>query len=282
MRFKITKKWNIHYNLGIFTNESKEIVGNSQYGYYIFRDNRLLKRKIEEVETIANTNSVDYEIFPAEVRSYGQYCGEVLYTIAQHFGHKISINKTDISNKFSIDLYYKDFNSNKHFSHIYRDSEGKILFLYVLHILTFINSTVKLFKLFESNDNGWWLRVYYITYHYAMRRLVDIKNHFDNNKSNHNGFDILINEILNTGSTILSNSQFRNCMMHYDLYDKNNNFLIAPNYLNPNLTLFGLVESHFNGVTYEQIKLDIIDRLINISDILAKWLNIPFKHLQKL
>ena len=38
--------------------------------------------------------------------------------------------------------------------------------LYLLHILTFINSTIRLLGECEKDDTGWWLRIYYIAYYY--------------------------------------------------------------------------------------------------------------------
>ncbi|OAA86793.1 hypothetical protein [Clostridium ljungdahlii] len=39
LRFRFMQDWNIHYNLGIFIDRKGNIVGNSQYGYYIYQDN---------------------------------------------------------------------------------------------------------------------------------------------------------------------------------------------------------------------------------------------------
>jgi len=50
LRFGFMKNWNIHYNLGVFFDSDDNIVGNSQLGYYIYQDNELLKKKIEDVK----------------------------------------------------------------------------------------------------------------------------------------------------------------------------------------------------------------------------------------
>ena len=84
-------------------------------------------------------------------------------------------------NKVNKRLYYRDFNTNKHFKNLYKNDEGKALTLYLLHILSTINSVIRIFKEYEKDDYGWWMRIYYITYYYAMERLKDIKNHIDMN-----------------------------------------------------------------------------------------------------
>lgn len=44
LTFSFMKNWNIHYNLGIYTNKDKIVIGNTQYNYYLLQDNRFLKR----------------------------------------------------------------------------------------------------------------------------------------------------------------------------------------------------------------------------------------------
>ena len=153
-----------------------------------------------------------------------------------------------------------------------------------MHILASINSATKLFGLFEKDDYGWWLRFYYIVYHYAIQRIADIKNHLDNNNKAvvTKSIQSEIDELMNNGGKILTCSHFRNCMMHYDLYDKNGIFMISPEYLNLNTPLFGLVESCYAGITYMQLKSEIIKRLNETSMVLSKWLNITLNNLSKL
>ena len=70
LKFDFMKEWNIHYNLGIIFNNEKEIVGNSQYGYYIFQDRKLLKRKIEYVKSLFDTSNIKYDYAPEEYIEY--------------------------------------------------------------------------------------------------------------------------------------------------------------------------------------------------------------------
>lgn len=244
--FKFMHDWNIHYNLGIFTDKYGNIVGNSQYGYYIFQDNKLLKKKIINAENTDNIKELKYDFTPKEYFEYGKFCGQVITRINNLFKN---INISTEINKTNIELYYKDINTNRHLRKIYKDENGKALTLYLIHILSTINFVLRVLRKYEKTDRGWWLRIYYITYYYAWQSLNDIKNHLSmNGMLNHKINDFY--SIINIDNKKLINSEFRNCMMHYDLLNKNNKFLIQYKYLNSSIPLFGLVESCFDGIKY--------------------------------
>jgi len=224
---------------------------------------------------LANTLGVNFEPIPLELRSYGQHCGEIVADIFIRFSRQGLDGKGVESHKQSLPLYYKDFNTNKHFSSFIKNDDDKMLFLYILHILSFVNFPVKLLRNFEKDDLGWWLRNYYVTYHYAKRRMIDIKNHLDNNKVRLHRLYQVIDRYLSNCDESLTNSQFRNCMMHYDLCDKNGVFLISQEHQDDSVPLFGLVESCFKGVSYAQLKANALYELNVISDVLSDWVSIP-------
>lgn len=270
LRFKFMYDWNIHYNLGIFVDKYGNIVGNSQYGNYIFQDDKLLKKKIIDVEKLDNTKELNYEFKSEEYFEYGEFCGKIIAKI-NNFFKDINVNME--VNTIDSNLFYKDLNTNKHLKAFYKDDDRKALMLYFIHILSTINSVIKLLRKYEKTDKGWWLRIYYITYYYALQRLDDIKNHITMN-------DMLNNKIQNFYSIIniddkeWMNTEFRNCMMHYDLIDKNNKFLIRDEYLNVNIPLFGLVESCFNGIKYDELKSKILEKLNLLSTEIQKLLDL--------
>lgn len=270
LRFKFMYDWNIHYNLGIFVDKYGNIVGNSQYGYYIFQDDKLLKKKIIDVEKLDNTKELNYEFKPEEYFEYGEFCGKIIARI-NNFFKDINVNME--VNAIDSNLFYKDLNTNRHLKTFDKDDEGKALTLYLIHILSTINSVIKLLRKYEKTDTGWWLRIYYITYYYAFQRLNDIRNHITMN-------GILNSKIQNFYSIIniddkeLINIEFRNCMMHYDLIDKNNKFLIKDEYLNVNIPLFGLVESCFYGIKYDELKSKILKKLNLLSTEIQKLLDL--------
>lgn len=275
LKFDFIKDWNIHYNLGIMFNEKKEIVGNSQYGYYIFQDNKLLKRKIKYVKSLVDTSNIIYKFEPEAYIGYGKYIGEIVGSFLNFF-QELNVQDINIkTNKANIDTFYKDFNSNK----LYKSEDDKIISLYLLHILTFINSTIRLLGECEKDDTGWWLRIYYIAYYYAIERLEDIKNHIENNEIDNLKFKKLLTLI--TVNKSFMNSEFRNCMMHYGLINKESKFLIKEQKFDLDIPLMGLVESCFDNVNYFELKKYIKDELENISQTIDNILNINKSSLKK-
>ena len=277
LTFKFMHDWNMHYNLGIFTDKNGNVVGNSQYGYYIFQDNRLLKKKIIDAENIANIKKLKYDFAPEEYFEYGKFCGKIIARISNIFEN---LNITTEVNEVKNELFYKDVNTNKHLKKSYKDENGKALILYLIHILSTINFVLRVLRKYENTDRGWWLRIYYITYYYAWQSLNDIKNHSSMNKI----LDYKMSNfysIIDIESKELINSEFRNCMMHYDFKDKNNNFLVENQYLNINIPLFGLVESCFTGMKYDELKNKIIDKLYVLSIEIKKLLGLNLRNLKK-
>ena len=268
LKSNLKKDWNIYYNLGIIFDEKKDIVGNSQYGYYIFQDTKLLKKKLAYIKKLVDTREIKYDYVPEEYLEYGKYCGEIIGSISNCFE---ILNITNIhikTNEVNIKMKYKDFNTNK----LYKSKEEKALTLYLLHILTFINSTIKMLSRCEKDDCGWWLRVYYIAYYYTIKRLEDIKNQLENNNTENIELMKMLNRLDFDNSLI--NTEFRNCMMHYGLVDKENNFLINSNTFNLNIPMFGLVESCFDNLNYFELKKIIKEKLENISTEIDVVLNI--------
>ena len=275
LKFDFMKNWNIHYNLGIMFNEKKEIVGNSQYAYYIFQDNKLLKRKIENIKGLVNTSNIEYDYVPDDYIKYGKYIGKIIGSFLNYF-EELNILDIDIqTNKINTNVFYKDFNSNK----LYKNEEVKIIELYLLHILTFINSTIRLLGECEKDDTGWWLRIYYIAYYYAIERLKDIKNYIANNKMDNSNFTKLLTQI-NINNDFM-NGEFRNCMMHYGLINKDNKFLIDLQKFNLDIPMMGLVESCFDNLNYFELKNKIKKELENISQVIDNILNIDKSNLKK-
>lgn len=77
------------------------------------------------------------------------------------------------------------------------------------------------------------------------------------------------------------NTEFRNCMMHYGLINKENKFLIEEQKFNLNIPMMGLVESCFNNINYFELKKNIKEELENISYVIDNILNINKSNLKK-
>lgn len=149
LTFSFMKSWNIHYNLGIYTNKNKIVIGNTQYNYYLLQDNRFLKKSLNEIATA-------YEISPNNFNldeHVGKECYQYAYTCAQFinfirsalesFDTPVTIN----SNKNIVDFYYADYNTNRKSALLPQGENGKAIFLYLLHTLSTMN-----FLLYVLND----------------------------------------------------------------------------------------------------------------------------------
>lgn len=268
IKCKFIKKLNLYYNLGCYIVDSK-IIGNTQYAYYIFQDSKLLRKKELGLKDEL------FDIIPKELENYGLHCGNLILII-----NKLckSLTKEDFFNKvsqYNHNIYYKDFNTNKLFK------KDKIIKLYLLHILSNINYVYYVLRKYEAKDRGWWLKIYYITYYYSIVRIESVKEYTAMKKQSKSYLDSLFNIINKVSAEI--NHEFRNCMMHYKFINPNNGtILIKEKYFDIQIPLFGLVESIFDGMTYEELKLQVLHNLKIISDELEIILNIDLNHSKKL
>ena len=234
-----------------------------------------MKRKIEYVKSLVDTSNIKYEYAPEDYLGYGKYIGEIVGSFLNYF-EKLDFFDINVqTNKINTNMFYKDYNSNK----LYKSEEDKIMSLYLLHILTFINSTIRLLGECEKDDTGWWLRIYYIAYYYAIERLEDIKSYIENKNSANSKFDKPLSKI-NINDDFM-NGEFRNCMMHYGLINKEKKFLIDEQKFNLDIPMMGLVESCFDNLNYFELKKKIKEELENISQVIDNILNINKSNLKK-
>lgn len=262
LKLNLLKKHNMYYNLGIFIYNNK-IIGNSQYAYYIFQDSKALKK------SNLLLNEFQFKFIPNELKEYGAYCGNIISKIntitTEFFKSKSNFD----NNYLKPNIFFKDLNTNKIFK-----EETKLEHLYLLHILSNINYVYYILKKHE-NDNGWWLKLYYITYYYSLRRIINLTEHLRKNNKKLDKIEILENLYNITNKYI--NSDFRSCVMHYDFSN-----YINKKYFDVNKPLFGLIESTFNGINYNDFKNEILSFIKEISDTLEKYLNIDISNYELL
>lgn len=273
LTFSFMKSWNIHYNLGIYTNKNKIVIGNTQYNYYLLQDNRFLKKNLNEI-------AVAYEISPFSfnLNEYvGRECYQYAYTCAQFINsirsglEKFDTPVTINSNKNIFNFYYADYNTNRKSVLLPQGENGKATFLYLLHTLSTINFLLYVLNDYEKDDYGWWLKINYIVYYYSIHKLTDLQEHFVQNKLMTQNISDYLDEI-DIKNAKFMNSTFRNCMMHSSLADKNGNSIISLSNLDRGKPLFGLVETCFDGMSYKELKDSVILEMKRISNILSKWL----------
>lgn len=275
LKFRFMKTWNIHQNLGIYTDANKRVVGNTQYSYYLLQDNRLLKKNISEVAEAYSTSPDKFNLDEQTGRDCYEYaykCGQIIGFMRsgfENFDMPVSITMK----KSVVQYHYADYNTNVKSSLFPKGEDGKATTLYLLHILSTINFLLYVLNSYESEDYGWWLKVNYIGYHYSIHKLKDLQQHFVQNK--------LITEDISTYFSELEienapyiNGTFRNYVMHSKLADKNGVAIIDPAYLDKTKPLFGLVETCFNGMDYQTLKLSLVSENTKISNVLSRWLGI--------
>jgi hypothetical protein len=279
LKFDFMRNCNAHYNFGIFTDADKKVLGNTQYASYILHENRLLKKSLEEI-TSAYSASPNKFSLPELLYSAGcvflykcRLVIEFAHSCLSRFYVPVSIS----TNNISLDYYYADFNTNVTSSLFPTGNDGKATRLYLLHTLSTINNLLYVMNCYEKDDFGWWLKINYISYYYAIRKLQNFQQYLIQNK-------LLTSDISDFFLSIgLDNVKyidkdeykaFRSYVMHSHLSDKDGNALISNENLDVDKPLFGLVETCFDGMSYSDLKQAVISETTKISDILSQWLEI--------
>lgn len=275
LKFGFMKTWNIHQNLGIYTDANKRVVGNTQYSYYLLQDNRLLKKSIDKVAEAYSASPDRFNLDEQTGRDCYEYaykCGQIIGSIQsgfENFDAPVSI----ATKRNVVQYHYADYNTNVKSSLFPAGEDGKATTLYLLHILSTINFLLYVLNSYENDDYGWWLKVNYIAYHYAIHKLTDLQQYFMQNKLMTEAISNYFDE-LDIENAPYINGTFRNCVMHSQLVDKNEIAIIDPAYLDKSKPLFGLVETCFNGMDYQRFKLSLVSETIKISNVLSRWLQI--------
>lgn len=116
LRFRFTKGFNIHYNLGIFFTEEGRILGNTQYYYYMFQDRYVSGREYSKEEIREFTKSIG-TVIGSVSKGLREFCPE----------HRINVEHKRYNLKF------KDFNTNrKSFTSFSKITNGKDVSLMLL------------------------------------------------------------------------------------------------------------------------------------------------------
>ena len=283
LKFNFTKSWNIHYNLGIYTDKEKRVVGNTQYNYYLLQDNRLLKRSLDEIAQAYSISPSKFDLneqVGKDCYKYAYNCGQFINSVRlglENFDVPVFVN----TEKFQANYYYADYNTNVKSTLFPQGEEGKATILYLLHILSTINFLLYVLNNYEKDDFGWWLKINYIVYYYSVHKLKNLHEHLIQNKLITPEIVKLFNE-LNCQNAKYMNGTFRNYIMHSKLMDKAGNSLISCNNLDRAKPLFGLVETCFNGMRYYELKENINLELKRVSETISQWLDIQSLQIKPL
>lgn len=271
LSFSFLKDKNIYYNIGLYTNKDKAIVGNTQYAYYLLQDNRFLKKSLAEVASAYSVAPNDFDINEQtnkECYQYAYTCGKIL-NIVRGLLKDFDVPITVTTKNHNVDFHYADYNTNT--AKIFSDREcNKGSVLYLLHILSTINFLIYILNDYQIDDYGWWLKINYITYYYSIEKLKSLREQYIQNKPFPKDLLELFDNWDLDNSPYLS-GKFRNYVMHSRFNDKNNNLIISNSELDKSKPLFGFVETCFNGMSYNEVKTSIITEMQRISDRIAKW-----------
>lgn len=242
LRFKFMRTWNVHYNIGTYWTDDKHVIGNTHmYADFLGIDN------IKDDNT-----GIRLKEFCSQISGF-------IYSIEAEIGKFITIPAVERKECNIKVKYYCDLNTNK--INKFFIVPSKELFLLYLNLLCNINYLIYILIPMFDESNMWVFRVEYVVTYYVYTALKNVENHIDNND------DIALdgtklNTVLKEGSGLF-NSDFRNCMMHYGLH--NRNVLFAENIDKP---MFGMVANCFEDEDFEKYR----EKLKSLENSIATYL----------
>ena len=254
---------NIHDNLGVFFNDDKKIVGNSHFAYYLFQDDKMISKP----KDLAKGS----DLIEEDIRSFGYDIGKILGAVSSSFSILNDIIKSNVSADI-ITVHSNDLNTNK--CALLGVGDTKIIHLFLLHVLTSVGFVLYILKRLVVEDTGLLLRIEYITYHYTIMRLNQTLEYCQNHS--HLSTNIKLIDMLNSidymNTNRLRDKDFRSCMVHFGLTNKNMVPILKDNKINFSVPFCGLVESVFD-MTYSDYKEKIETELTKIYDAINNYLN---------
>lgn len=262
MKYPQLEYWNLHTNLGIYYDNDKHIVGNTHYAYYIFQDEKSISKPQAQMNNL--------ELEGRELQSFGYDMGVIIGNISSGLSETSDFMESDVIPK-GRDFLYQDFNTNRCITS--GNEKYKSVRLFLLHILSSIGFILYCLKKKIIRDTGLLLRLEYITYHYALKRIDGILKYCNTNNSEISDCNLIrmLQSIDCSNTNNLRNTNFRNCMMHFELKDKDGNALISEEKLNLAVPFCGLVETQFN-LPYNEYQTLIEKELVYLYDAINEYL----------
>lgn len=275
LKFDFQRSLNVHYNLGIYTDAQNRVVGNTQYNYYLLQDNRFLRKSVEEVASAYSISPDNFnmtEQSKKDMYEYAYKCGQVIGSAHAGFAaYEVPVSVTVKDN--AVNYRYIDLNTNTMSSTFPSGDDGKVTWLYLLHILSTVNFLLYVLNGYVIDDYGWWLKINYIVYYYTIHKLLDLRRYLVHKRLlNQNISDYFA--AVGLDHIKFMSSSFRSYAMHSQLKDKNGEMLISVENIDQSKLLFGLVETCFAGMAYGELKHSVTCELTKISSVLAQWLGI--------
>lgn len=241
LKYDFLKKLNLYYNLSIYFDNEYHIIGNT----YLISE---------------TMNLYTFDDRKNDVFKLGEYFGQILASVYSSLNYLIS----EKNQQLQYELEYKtmDINTNNNPS-IFQNGYSKELNLQLLYILSQVGVVNHVFAKILPKENLWLFRIKYITAHTSLYALSNIYEKCGEHLFSDNAKFAEIVNIINNKYNFL-NSSFRNCMMHYKLtYD--NNIIIKKELFDNKKPLFGLVESCYDGMSFNELNFKI-ESILNIID----------------
>lgn len=252
LRFRFLRKNNLYYNIGLFFDEQKHLIGNTEYFASLFQDKKLTDEMLNE-----------------EVFQYAKQIGSIIRSILNLFGQNIPIKNERAK---EIKVLFKDLNTNKDRIFDFQEDNKEIILL-LLHLLGNVNYSLYIAEeIFPPCALKF--RLQFISMYYAAEQLKVISE-----KCSDDNLRKMIVGCLNSLAPII-NQQFRSCMMHYSLIN-HGHFEICREYLDLHKPFYGLIESCFDGQSFSTIQNQVINNLRIISETLSSFINIDLDHLNE-
>lgn len=247
LNLDIMKQMNNYVNIGTYWLEDKIIVGSTQmYADFL------------EIENVFDPQCAKLQL------ELGYQLGRFVAGVKKGFENCIYqpvVKRREESIKIG---YYADLNINIE-NHFFAENSIKEVNLFFLHLLCNMNFVKHILRKLFGDGNKWVFRVEYIVVYYTYRALRRLKNYCENNDDIKLNLEML-NEIFDKGDVIFQ-SNFRNCMMHYGLENRN---VLSYEYIEKEF--FGIVETCFEGQDYQTY----IISLRELSDMIIVFLENRF------
>lgn len=262
MKYPQLGYWNIHTNLGIYYDSDKHIVGNTHYAYYIFQDEKTISKPTADLNRL--------ELEGKELRAFGYDMGAIIGSISSALSETSDFMESDVKAKGE-EYLSQDFNTNR--CTTARNEKYKSVRLLLLHVLSSIGFILYCLKPKIIRDTGLLLRLEYITYHYALRRIDGILKYCKVNHGEISDSNLIqmLESIDCSNSNNLRKTEFRNCMMHFELKDKDRAPLIATDKFDLSVPFCGLVETQFS-FSYTEYQAQVEAGLKNLYDTINAYL----------
>lgn len=259
LRFTFMRSMNIHYNLGVYFDTEGHIIGDTQIANYFLN---IPDVKLTEQKTKA------FEI--------GRILGsKISYILIEVLG--VNPLKKDLEISECSKCGYRDLNTNRK-SDFFNHPTDKELNLVLLHILSSIGFVRNILCQMLPKDNLWVFRIEYLVAHYAWSALKRINQHYSNDNTKKGRLPETINSVIDEGTGLFPSS-FRNCMMHYDFYN-NGEPVISQKYFDSRKPFYGLVESCFDGKSYDQFVSELRNYTMKLESYISSWFYIDVRKIK--